>query len=351
MPGRVDASQAVRQQPAVLPRLTSTRAVAALAVFGFHLGHYGVVSRQYLPFAYTMLAYFFVLSGFVLTWTTGPGTRLGTYYRRRFARVWPNHLVMLMVALVAPVTVHAVTAPAFLANLFLVQAWVPDGDVIFGMNAISWSLSVEVAFYAVLPFVVPRLARMSSRGRWLTAGGVFAVNAVFVLLAAHAGGNLATAGHTLPVLRAGEFLLGSVAALEMRRGWRLPGRTAALVATACLAAAILLPHPLPSLNVFLTPLWVVFIVRCVQADLAQRSSPLTWRWLVYAGQLAFAFYLVHDLVILNFQHWFDLSPYALVALMLAGSTLGAVALHHGVEQPAQRWLAGLGRRGTSDGPA
>ncbi|MCU1675021.1 MAG: acyltransferase [Frankiales bacterium] len=326
--------------PLVLPRLTSTRAAAAFLVFVFHLAHYDVISRQPAPYAYSLLAYFFVLSGFVLTWSTSRRTPLPTYYWRRVARVWPNHLTMMLLALLAPVTVHQPTATAVLASLLLVQTWIPDGDVIFGVNAVSWSLSVEVAFYAVLPFLVPMLQRRTPRARWLVAGGLFALSSTTVLAGAHAGGNIATASYTFPPLRASEFLLGCVAALEVRRGWRLSGRTAATVAVVSLAAGFLLPHPLPSLNVFLTPMWLVLVVRCAQADIVGRSSLLTSRPLVYAGQLSFAFYLVHDLTILNLQHWLTLPATLLCVVMFAVSATGAAMLHHGVEQPAQRMLTG-----------
>jgi peptidoglycan/LPS O-acetylase OafA/YrhL len=264
-------------RPAVLPRLTSTRALAAVAVFFAHLDKYDILHGLPVTFAYSLLAYFFVLSGFVLTWSTAPGTPKRTYYLRRFARIWPNHLTMLFIALLVPVTVHAPTLKAFVAHLFLVQAWIPDGEVIFGMNGLSWSLSVEVAFYAALPFIVPRLRRLSTRARWLVAGGIFAADSVVVLLAAHMGGNTATAGYVFPPLRAGEFILGCVAALEISRGWRLPRRTAGAVIVVCVAVTLLLPHPIPSLNVFLAPLWLVLILGWVQADLDGRRGPLTWR--------------------------------------------------------------------------
>jgi peptidoglycan/LPS O-acetylase OafA/YrhL len=73
--------------------------------------------------------------------------------------------------------------------------------------------------------------------------------------------------------------------------------------------------------------------------------------MVYAGDLAFAFYLVHELLILNFRHWFDLPAVPLTALMLGAAVAGAMLLHHLVERPAQRRLSRIGPRGASDGPS
>ena len=334
--------------PVVLPRLTATRAFAALSVFVFHLYHANVLGGNPIPFTYSVMAYFFTLSGFVLTWSTAPGTPLRVYYWRRFARIWPNHLTMLAIALLVPVTRYAPNALAVVANVFLVQAWVPKGNVLFGLNALSWSLSVEVAFYAALPFVVGWLRRQSTRTRWSAAGALFLADAVVVVIAAHIGGNVATGGYSQPLLRAGEFMLGCVAALEVERGWRVPARVRWPLATLILVVAFLVPHPLPSLNVFLAPMWLLLLIGWVQADLDGRGGFLTWKPVLYAGQLSFAFYLTHDLVILNFQHWMHISALPLCGLMFLGALGSAMLLHHGVEQPAQRALSRRGPRRAAD---
>ena len=324
-----------------LPRLTSTRAFAALAVFAFHLHHDRVVGAKLLPFAYSLLGYFFLLSGFVLAWSTSPSTPKLRYYRRRFARIWPNHLVMLAVALLVPVTPHRhPDALAITSNVFLVQSWFPKGDVVFGLNASEWSLSVEVAFYAALPVLLPLMRKLPTPYRWAVALSVLVADAVVVLTAAHIGGNVATGAYTQPLLRAGEFLLGVVAALEMRRGWRLPAVVRLSGAAVIAVATFLVPHPLPSLNPLLAPMWLLLIVGWAQSDIEERPGILTWTPLVYAGQLAFAFYLVHDLVILNLAYWIHIQAGYLAAIMLVVSVALAAALHHGVEQPMQRLLSG-----------
>lgn len=53
---------------------------------GAGLGHYGV-------------AFFFVLSGFVLTWSAKPTTTMPTFWWRRFARIYPASFVALLLAI------------------------------------------------------------------------------------------------------------------------------------------------------------------------------------------------------------------------------------------------------------
>ena len=85
-----------------LPSLTGLRFVAALMVFGFHSAGYGVTTTPWwhLPqFGFLGVAFFFVLSGVVLTWSTRPGQSAGAFWQRRFARVYPSHAVTAVIAI------------------------------------------------------------------------------------------------------------------------------------------------------------------------------------------------------------------------------------------------------------
>ena len=86
--------------PSVLPRLTALRAFAAVFVFSYHMQLFGVAFNGHLPFdiGYSGVSFFFILSGFVLAWSTTPGLSPWTFYRRRLARIYPIYLVMLAVA-------------------------------------------------------------------------------------------------------------------------------------------------------------------------------------------------------------------------------------------------------------
>lgn len=329
--------------PLPLARLTSLRAVAALAVFVFHLGRWDVLPFQPLPHGYTGVGFFFVLSGFVLAWSVPPqGVRsVGTFYRRRLARIYPLHLVTLTVALLLPVTANPVDRAALLPNLVLLQAWSPDPAVAFGVNGVSWSLSCEIAFYAVLPFLLPPLRRMPGRVRWAVAAAVALACAAATVSLSLLGGTAPLVAYANPAVRLGEFVLGVVAALAVREGWRMRRRVAWAVGAPSLAAVALLPLPWPSADAFAAPAFVVVVVMAAQADLVARPGLLTRPWAVYAGEVSFAFYLCHELVLLNLARPWEATglPTALLAVpALAVSVLVAAVLHHVVEVPARRAL-------------
>ena len=90
------------QQGIGLPRLTGLRWYAALLVFLYHAETF-VPIRLLRPFNFGTVGvtFFFVLSGFVLTWSTRPDLPASTFYRRRFARIYPSYFVMFLLTVVA----------------------------------------------------------------------------------------------------------------------------------------------------------------------------------------------------------------------------------------------------------
>ncbi|WP_051077940.1 acyltransferase family protein [Corynebacterium lubricantis] len=128
-----------------LPELEGLRAVAALGIVVTHVAFQtGTESVLFERFDY-FVAVFFALSAFLLA----RGSHSKNYYRKRFSRIAPAYLVCVAVVLIALPDAGGVSVGQALANLFMVQIYVPDG-LIPGLTQL-WSLCVEVAFYLVLP--------------------------------------------------------------------------------------------------------------------------------------------------------------------------------------------------------
>src|SRR6478736_4236025 len=126
-----------------LPSLTSLRFVAAALVLVHHLVIYAptlTVVSQLASIGYVGVTFFFVLSGFVLTWAWSPELQARTFYRRRFARVYPVHLLFVVVSAFS----ERLDWGALPANVSLLQAWSPDDTVVRSFSGVSWSLSCEL---------------------------------------------------------------------------------------------------------------------------------------------------------------------------------------------------------------
>lgn len=321
--------------PRDLPSLTSLRAIAALLVFLFHLDRWEVLDVPVFQLGDTGVSFFFVLSGFLLAWGYEEGsTRL--FYWRRMARIYPSHVVMWICVLLFPLAFAEFDTTDALVNLLLLQAWVPDRA--FELNGVTWSLSCEIAFYAAFPFVLSRVRSLEPRVLWSISVASFACAGVFVVAVSGDAvpASLAAAGYVNPVVRFPEFLLGIAAARAVMVGWTPTWRLAVGVALPCLVALGMLPER-PARDVWMAPLFVLVIAMCAMRDTDGRSRWLSAPALVYAGKLSFAFYLVHEMVILNvLKLGTDATVVTIASLMI--SMVAAACLHHGVEVPSQRWL-------------
>lgn len=330
-------------RPTHLKRLTVLRAVAALFVFANHLGLRGGTvgaGRYVVDYGYTGVAFFFVLSGFVLTWSAQVDDSRTAFYIRRFARIYPSHLVMLMVAILVPVTISTVTLRDTGINAALLQSWLPGRSHPYSLNGVSWSLSCEVAFYAVLPVILPWALTLRPRTRWILSLTYWASSSV-VTVAVSAMRHGQDAAYVFPPLRAGEFFLGVVAALEVRRGWYVSQRWT----TGLMAVGLILMggawNRFPAADVGAGILFLAVVVLMAQQDLARPVTWLTQRWFVYAGQVSFAFYLVHELVIINLVGATGLRGWWLDLCALPASCAAAALLHHCVERPCEKRLRRL----------
>jgi peptidoglycan/LPS O-acetylase OafA/YrhL len=245
---------------------------------------------------------------------------------------------MLLVAALVPVVIVPLQPEHLVAGTLLVQTWVPGVLEPYGGNGVSWSLSCEAAFYLALPVVLPLLLRLPPAWRWVVAGTWWAAASAVTLLVAHGGYGLGDAVYVFPPLRFGEFLLGVAAALEVKRGWRLSGRGAAGLAAAGIALAVLGRGAFPGAGPGSALAVLALVVWAAQRDLAGVPGMLTRPWLVYAGQLSFAFYLVHELVLLNVSAATGLSGWVADVALVPAALLAAVLLHHVVELPCERRL-------------
>jgi peptidoglycan/LPS O-acetylase OafA/YrhL len=270
--------------------------------------------------------------------------------------VYPLHLVTALVAGLAGVVYGVAAGPGtWAAVLLLVQAWVPDRDVFFGLNGVSWSLSCEAFFYAVTPLLLLAAARRTSRAVWagvaLAAGVVLAAS----LVAVSADQDLDLAVWVSPWYSVVAFGAGMALALTLRRGvtrWpSLPVATGVLLASVGLVVVGSWDAEWPrSLATFaVLPAILLVLGAAARQDLAGRRSWASRRPVVRLGEWSFALYLVHPLVMHAVRRLGQLpvleGPVAvlgLVAFVVLATGAAAVA-YVVVERPAERWLRGSRR--------
>ncbi|MFF5053018.1 acyltransferase family protein [Micromonospora sp. NPDC000663] len=369
MTGTTDVPTARPAPVTRLPSLTGLRWIAALLVFGFHAGTMRIIAepdyKAVVDALFTLglsgVQFFFVLSGFVLVWSARPGDSRRTFWRRRVAKIYPNHLVLWAAALLVAWWFADPVLPAVaLENLLLLQAWDPRPGWFYSINTVSWSLSCEFFFYLCLPLVLPLLRRARPALLW-----TLVVALPLLILALWPAQHLVPEDsrwwftQIFPPARSLEFWLGAVAAELMRRGlWRGPGLTVAsaiFVATWVAAAQWIRAELWTTL---LAVAYLLVITAAADADVRGRRSPWRSRPLVWLGEVSFAFYLVHVLVMTSVLRWTGdwgtgfggwRGPAVVLGFLSVNLVLAAL-LHRFVETPMMRRLAPSRRAHTSAVP-
>ncbi|MBA4246761.1 MAG: acyltransferase [Microbacterium sp.] len=365
-----------------LESLTGLRWWAAFGVFFYHMANLAPLPvSELLDLGNYGVMFFFVLSGFVLTWSARPGTTVGTFYWRRFARIYPAHFVALLLAIpvfysVSPDPeqwwVKPLDVGVLLLSVLLIQGWWSSPVVFFSGNPAAWTLTVEAFFYALHPWLQRVLAVLRSRGALIVAIALLVLSFGWRMLE-FASPAVASLPIPVPLSRLAEFVIGMCLASAMKSGWRLPlppwtvlagGAALAFVLTYDAGTAWL--DPVREFVRATQTEWVLVFCTLLIASVASRDalggrSWLRHKWMVRLGEASYAFYLVHATVIyfvLGFVGVQSLGWWGIVwypPLIIAALAL-AFALHLGVEKPVERrmrrwWDARLERKQATESAA
>lgn len=162
-----------KQKPVQLLQLTSLRFFAALAVVFSHLGFLRTIENPIKPIAdtffhegYIGVSFFFVLSGFILCHTyqnliVDKKITSKKYILLRLSRIYPLHFLTAIPFLFyllykqSPDYIIIITL-----NITLLQSWMLIPKYYFSLNAVSWSLSVELFFYSSFIFLAKAQTRL-----------------------------------------------------------------------------------------------------------------------------------------------------------------------------------------------
>lgn len=322
-----------------LPSLTGLRAVAAVLVFLNHVVALGLFANEAVSEKYTLftdnlgtfgLSYFFVLTGFVLVWSAQPNDTPKAFWRRRFIKLYPNHIVsFLIIAVLFYISDPTlVRVPEALANLLLVQAWSPNVDfLLYSINGPSWSLNVDVLCYAAFPVLYILIRRIRENRVWMwtiiVAAAALAMPLVaHLLLPAQPESFFSPTvswpqqwfGFYFPPTRLLEFVVGMLMARLILSGrWVKVGMVPAVL--------LLIAVYLATLNVSLfdgyaslcmIPIALV-IGEFTRWDAQGRANAMSGRLLVWLGERSYAFFVLHISVLFTvhalFSHQFGISGF------------------------------------------
>ncbi len=305
-----------------IPPLTSLRFFAAAVVVAYHyeperFTRVPEFLRSWLETGYEAVTFFFMLSGFVLSYVyhrsePGPAiANLRSFFVARFGRLFPAYYVSLILALpffVVPDFFQEgeVASPNLLSHGLLVvtgmQSWWPPASLAW--NPPGWSVSVEWFMYGTFPLLLWATRYVSASkvlvGSFLlvVAVALFRVTVIKPLVEEDAQ-TWYHFSEFFPLFHLPQFIFGMALGRVHLESPRLPPAVAAWMFAAGLIGLLILfvdLHSLPTRmrsNAFLVTFFALMIYGAAQpGHLAYRvlSAP----GLLYLGDISYSIYAVHQ---------------------------------------------------------
>lgn len=359
------------------------RAIAALAVLVTHVwlsSSYRGPGSTWLTQLDVGVPVFFVISGFLLyrpfvasRFADRTAQSTAAFWKRRMLRIFPAYWVCLVIVSLffyeGALPIESVKD--FVTHALLLQVYTSD-RVIGGPVQQSWTLAVEVAFYAFLPFYALAIRKVRST-RWsLLSIELAGIAALYVVSCAYRLVLLSANLTTSEFAHYRIFLPGFLDTLALGMGlavlsawWTREGRTAvaprwlagaawgvAALTYAVIAEGIGLPlFPTEDRTdaqfmieqflrgVFAVALVVPAVFAAARAGAIARF--LSARVMVALGLVSYGIYLWHEAMIDAYLQWRDLTIFqpdilSLLVFVL-GTTIAIAALSYfGIEKPAMR---------------
>ncbi|MEZ0075087.1 acyltransferase family protein [Planotetraspora sp. GP83] len=254
------------------------------------------------------LSFFFILSGFIITWSARPGERVTAYWRRRVVKIMPNHAVTWALAMILFAGVY--TPYWGLPNLFLINAFSPNVALWGGANMPAWSLGPEMFFYLLFPLLIIPVRKISESRLWLWLGvmvvGMAALCLVTITFISDVpmfpGESQSLPqfwfSYMFPPVRLVEFVFGMIVARIVISGrWpRIPNTPVVLLFLIAYAAILYIPEPFNQTLVTAIPFGLL-LGTYATANLRGVRTVMGAKPMVWLGNISFAFYLTQSFVL------------------------------------------------------
>lgn len=337
------------------PDIDGLRAVAVLAVVGYHYG------PSYVPGGFVGVDVFFAISGYLITGllatafeTQTLGYSLLDFYRRRLRRIFPAVSLVLGFCLVVgwlflfpleyrSLGKHVAASAGFIQNFTL---WLEAGY--FDTGAIQkpllhfWSLAVEEQFYIFWPLALWIIMRR----RWPVMASILAIAALsFAWNLWLVWNGHSSAAFYLPITRAWELMVGAWLAIAHHHAlpWLSKWASAqSWLGAILIALGIVLIRPEYGFPGF----WALFPV--VGTALLINAGPTTFlngrllslRPAVWIGLISYPLYLWHwvllSLTFTIFGLTGDFTGHVVKVILIALSFVLAWLTYRGLEKPLRR---------------
>ncbi|WP_439292367.1 MULTISPECIES: acyltransferase family protein [Rahnella] len=292
--------------------LTIFRFIAAFYVFIFHCNlrfkaDVPEITYDFINNGAVGMTFFFVLSGFVMSWSSRAGVK-DNYFRSRLARIYPAYLFMGLVSLPFIFEYNIIDIPVYIGVfLTMSQSFFTGTFPIWNFGG-SWSVSTEMFFYITFPLLFPIVKKnplISLTVSIIASSLIIPVSIVF------SGSSAFPQYYISPLHRLPEFISGVSLGCLYASGFRIKKLGIPLLLISITALVLLSPFnnegwtknnyiTLPSTCI------IVYILACFNIKKSAFTNPF-----IFLGKVSYSFYLMQLPIVLftvKYHYLFDGVP-------------------------------------------
>lgn len=328
-----------------LESLQFLRFVAAFAVVLFHFGSGLTIQyhldRNYLGMGAAGVDVFFVLSGFIISYSSDPARGLGYFARKRLARIVPLYWLLtvpvILIALVKPSLLNStIVSVETVAKSLLFVPYQKNGGAIQPILFLGWTLCYEMFFYMIYGACL----LFGMRATWYACAVVLLLVALGMIWP---HGSVEWRFYTSPILI--EFALGMMLhkAYSASDAFK-SGSNPAAIALVVLACSIhFFVVTFIGSSIFASSLFAVLLVSGFL--LMRLPHGRLWATLVLLGDASYSLYLIHPYTLqlpikLLGEHFSISFVTGILVLVTLGTIAISVMLLKFFERPMQALLMG-----------
>lgn len=340
-----------------LDQLTGLRYFAALLVFLSHFKWKELNNGLSKVFnsGYVGVSFFFVLSGFVLSYSYGDKISnhflsAKKYFLLRLARLTPLHLLTALPFIIYEIYKSDFHILKILINILFLQSWIPNSSYYFSLNAPSWSLSNEMFFYALFfTLIFLSTKKLIKTLIILLATIVFSASVVEFLFSDTYLWGENSISHWLfyifPIFRLLEFIIGMLLFKVWQNNHRIP-KWMVLPSYFFLFLSMYFADYIPvsfRMSLFFIPsITLFFFAHLTENTLAYRIFKS--KLIVYLGNVSFAFYLIHQPmldIIMRLTNKYTLTNASYFLVSLISISIMAIFIYESYERKVEFFLKNI----------
>lgn len=254
---------------------------------------------------------FIMMSGYLLMFQNHDSTHIIPFntIKKRIRRFYPLHIATLLVAL--PFGITAFIKGSFvkellklLANVLLLQAWVPSSSFYFSYNAVSWYLSLTLFFVFASVVTAKMINRIPIKAIPIILGSLFSIEVCWCLLVR----NMSIAHwlvYILPIIRYIDYFTGGILCIFVKSHKNIkPFYIDLLFGISLFSMFFLFVLSINNNSEFFsTSVWfipsLIMLFAIVNGDKSSKliDSVFSNKVITFIGNISFEMFLIHQLVI------------------------------------------------------